>query len=168
MFNTFGPKITVPFTVSSASILTLNTVPVAIATFGGDDRIRVPARLEINKPASSTAYAITYVQPYADPTSRGVAPTLDENGNYTREYYKTTFGGGAYLIIRDDYGHPFFWIPADALLQTTARSSFVCLPSLDGQAFQPGRNVFYMTSGVPIATGTGTLNGTLFFEEYPA
>ena len=159
------PKIVKPFTIAEADVLTLDTSAAEIASFETNDNIvRVPVRLEISK-AAGTAYEVTYNFPAS--ITAATTPITDLSGDPTKAYTSEGLGGGAYLVIRDDYSRPFFWVPADALLVSAAITNFVVFPSLNGVALRPGRNTFSVFSNVGIATGTGAITGRIYFDEYP-
>ena len=157
------PKLAKVFTIAAADVLTLDGTAVEIASFPDNDNVvRVPVRLEIGKEAG-TAYDITYNASF--PLAR---PVADIEGDFGSKGFITSgIGGGAYLVVRDDYGRPFFHVPADLLLATAAVSQFVAFPNLNGVALAPGRNTFSVIANVGIATGTGDITGRLYFDEYP-
>lgn len=156
------PKFAKVFTVASADVLTLDGTAVTIAEFPENDNVvRVPVRLEIQKGAG-TAYTMTYNAAF--PLA---VPAVDLEGNFDpKENLTSGVGGGAYLIIRDEDGRPFFYVPADLLLANAAGSKLVAFPNLNGVALRPGRNTFSLFSSVPIADGTGDITGRLYFDEY--
>ena len=159
------PKIVKPFSIAEASVLTLGTTAVAVAAFDTNDNIvRVPVRLEISK-AAGTAYDVTYNFPVA--VTAATTPVTDLRGDATKQYVAEGIGGGAYLVVRDDYSRVFFWVPADALLVSAGITNFVVFPNLNGIALRPGRNTFSIFSNVGIATGTGAITGRIYFDEYP-
>ena len=159
------PKIVKPFSIAEAAVLTLDTSAAQIAAFDANDNIvRVPVRLEISK-AAGTAYEVTYNSPAY--ITAATTPITDLFGDPTKAYTSEGIGGGAYLVVRDDYSRTFFWVPADALLVSAGITNFVAFPSLNGIALRPGRNTFSIFSNVGIATGTGAITGRIYFDEYP-
>ena len=160
-------KIVIPFTVTSAQVLTLDTTSVTLYTFDANTRVvRVPQRLEITKPAG-TAYALTRGLPTnSDNAATAPRPLVDRRGIHDISYRHTNEGGSAWLVVRDTLGAPAFWIPADRLLQTTAESGLVVLPMNNGRFYTTLQTSFVLRSTVPIATGTSVLNGRIYFEEY--
>ena len=160
-------KIVIPFTVTSAQVLTLDTTSVTLYTFDANTRVvRVPQRLEITKPAG-TAYTLTrgFTNNTENVSTTARIP-LDRRGIHDLSYRYTAEGGNAWLVVRDTLGAPAFWIPADRLLQTTAESGLVVLPLNSGRFYTTLQTSFVLRSTVPIATGTSVLNGRIYFEEY--
>jgi hypothetical protein len=185
------PKIVFPFSLTADEVNALDGTAVTIASFSDDDSplIRVPVRIEISKDAG-TAYAVTYNLPGQDSYDdllggvdrRKVEEGPNNNPPFTRrshDYVGQTIaaasgeaegrrGAKAYLLVRDENSRILFRIPADTLLQTAAFNSVVVFPDFNGAAFRKGRNTFSIISNVAIASGTGSVAGRIFFEEYPA
>lgn len=185
------PKIVIPFDVTSAQVLTLDTTPVTIASFTDSDSplVRVPVRLELSKAAGTAAYTVTYNHPgqnLFDDTAGSVyrRSSSDAEGQrgelFTRQSDAYINGltadsldepeaaqnGRAFLLVRDDHKRVLFRIPT-AILKSASATGSVIFPSLSGFAFRAGRNTFTLVSNVALAAGDSAIRGRIFFEEFP-
>ena len=160
------PKIVIPFTLTNAQVLTLDTTSVTLATFDGSSRlVRVPTRLTIRKDEDTAAFALTRNLPYN--LAGGDDAPVDRHLDADKSYRYAVEGGDAFLVVCETDGRPLFFIPADYLLQTVNEVNVVALPQTAGVVFKPGQTTYYIRSTVPIATGTVGLSGNLYFEEFP-
>jgi hypothetical protein len=155
-------KSLIPFTVTAANLNLADTTPYTItATLGSNSGlIRVPTRLELTK-AAGTAYSLSNISPKPRRESR--MDTVDS--------LNQLFLGGGDLIVeaRDSAGRvrPFFFVPAEGFLDQATEQSRVVLPFTDGAWFKKADHLtFRLRIGCNIASGTGSLKGRLYFDEY--
>jgi len=149
-----------PFTITAANLNLADTTPYNIVTFASNNQIQIPSRLEIAKQAG-TAYTLTTPQ-YVNRRVEFFGQAVD---NYAAE-----FQGGSYAIVEAvdsaGRGRPFFFIPLIGFLDSASEQRRLVLPLLNGPTFSTGLVTFRIRSTVNVASGTGSLLGRLYYDEY--
>jgi len=156
------------FTVSATNVNLADTVPYTVATIQNStsDFIKVPVRLELQKDAG-TAYSITTpTWPNENPRSRVLGEKYFDPQNYASQ-----FGGGEFLIVEgaDDKNRAvaYFYVPLDGFLNSSAEQKRLSFPNTSGMTFgRPVPTKFRLRLSRNVASGTGSLRGRLFFDEY--
>lgn len=165
----------VKFSVSAANLNLADTTPyVFFDPYVNTRMVRVPTRLELKRNAG-TAYTVANVQPSQ---SQGVG-SRDHPIKADLDSYTVGFGGGQWVLIEGvtdlttgnavtaRYENTFFAIPIINFLDKTTEKSIVVFPFLDGRIFNPGDLKFRLRTTCNISGGTGSLDGILYFTEYP-
>lgn len=155
-----------PFTITATNVNLADSSPYTIHTFRADTNIiRVPVRLELQKD-EGTAYTLSNIS----------ENTLDKRSIERRQDTVDTlaagYHGGAFVVVESctnrNETRPFFWVPAKGFLDQTQAEKRLALPVLSGAWFRPGQEVtFRLRVTCTIASGTGSLQGRLYYEEFP-
>ena len=155
-------KSIIPFTVTAANLNLADTTPYTInATLASNSSlIRVPTHLELTK-AAGTAYTLSNIQKKARYEQKS-----DRVDNLTQ-----WLAGQGDLIVeaRDSAGRtrPFFFVPVEGFLDQATEQSRLVFPFTDGAWFNKHDYLtFRLRVGCNIASGTGSLKGRLYFDEY--
>jgi len=161
-------KTMMTFTVSATNMNLADTVPYTIATIADStsDFVKVPVRLELQKDAG-TAYTIT------DPDNgrEGIRGRVLGEKYFDPQNYASQFGGGDFLIVEgaDDKNRAvaYFYVPLDGFLNSAAVQKRLVFANTAGMTFgRPVPTKFRLRVSRNIASGTGSLRGRLFFDEY--
>lgn len=153
----------IPFTVSATNLNLLDTVEKTLVTFPSDNLVRVPVRLEVNK-AAGTAYSLTYPGGFKP-------PDFEIDG---ADSYSDLFQGGANLLILEtlrsedagDQERVLFSVPLHRFLDVATSESRLVLPNPRARTFTTDAVSLKARLTCNIASGTGALNGRLYFEQY--
>ena len=158
-------EIKIPFTLTAAQVNTLDTSPVSIVTGLESTLIYEPKKLILKKNAG-TAYALTAsVHPGDAP--RGVV--VGDSDSTSIEF---SFNSGLVVSeVQRESGslfseRPVFYVPSDGFLNSARAQSRIALPYLSARVFQPGTQRFRIRLLDSIASGTGSLEGWLCFEQH--
>src|SRR3990172_10772311 len=100
--------IIVPFTVTAANLNLSDTADQTILSLASNDMIiRAPVRLELRKEAG-TAYALAPIGPEEHANSRFKTRLRPD---FPSGSYSDMFSGEQYLVVSDDLGRSFFFVP---------------------------------------------------------
>lgn len=151
---------TVTFSISATQLNALDSTKQTLVTFADDGVIRVPRRLELRRNAG-TAYSITL----------GNRPKSKARDG---DYFDTAaegHQGGANLFVEvtsqnDSFHRMWFDVDTEGFLDVATEQSRVVLPRTESRVYKDGAKDVKLGIKSSIASGTGSLEGTLFFDEY--
>jgi hypothetical protein len=156
-------EVVVPFEIDEDDVNTLDGTAVTLATITADDAIAyVPSRLEIWRKAG-TAYTVTKTLAANSYTANTLADDepLEEPVLRRRELivYSTDDLGA------DTRDEVFFRIPVDYFLDRADANGLVVFPE-GGLAVHTGDITLKIESLIGLVSGTGDLQGRVYFEQY--
>ena len=152
---------TVTFTITAAQLNALDSTKQTLVTFADDGVVRVPKRLELRR-NPGTAYTIAAGEyPKKKPGRDG-------------DYYDTAAGanqGGSSMFVEvtsqnDSFHRMWFEVDTDGFLDATTIQNRVVFPQVESGEYKSGAKAVKLGIRTTISGGTGTLEGTLFFDEY--
>ena len=153
----------VPFEITATNLNLADTTLQTIQTFPDDGLIRIPTRLELRRDAG-TAYALTFQG------GRRAGQRKTETFQREVDSYTAIFSQGAFLVIEskddDDRSRPHMFIPIEGFLDVATAQTRLVFPLVDNHVFRAGATSFTLRSLVGLASGTGSLFGRLYFDEY--
>ena len=76
------------------------------------------------------------------------------------------FGGGKFMYIIDSIGVVYFKIPLAGFLDVATAQRRISFASRSGGTFNVGATGLYLRMGCGVSAGTGSLTGTLYYEDY--
>jgi hypothetical protein len=152
----------IPFTITATNVSLADKTRQTIVTFPEDNLIvRVPTHVELYKEAG-TAYTITG-NTSAEPNNRQASGFLHAPpfGSYS-----DLFSGSKSIFIINNNTTIFFAIPMQGFLDVATEQRRFCFASLSGGTYKPMVTGFYLRMGCTIDSGTGSLIGRLYYDEY--
>lgn len=167
------PKIVIPFEITATNLNLLDTTDYTLVslTSSGGYQCYVPRHLELWKDAG-TAYTIGNIQD----TNAGIYPPPDSGYYNPHSNLVQPLWPSRDLIIYDLNTHEYsnrtdinnivFRIPIGMLLPWATGRGLVVFP-VGGVVLSPGDLTLKVKSLVSISSGTGSLFGRLFLDEFP-
>lgn len=156
----------IPFTVSATELAALAVTPKTLFSFPEDGLIRVITRVELKKDAG-TAYTLTTTDAESN-TPDGPARVFPFRD--TVDSYTAGFGQGAFLQFEmresNGAGRAFLIVPEAGFLDQTTEQTRLAFPVLDNLILRPRLYYLTLASTTVLASGTGSLNGRVYYEEY--
>jgi hypothetical protein len=158
----------ITFSIAAADVNLLDTTPYLLWAFSTTDHIIVPKLLKLQRDAG-TAYSVT---------SRDKANR--QSGGYIDNNIANQFEGGEYLQFfgverrgsspgnGELYGPLLFEVPIAGFLDQALVQYRVAVPQPNLTVFGNGVAWLYVRSSVPLASGTGSLKGSISFERHKA
>ena len=156
-------EVMIPFEITATNLNLADTSLQTIHSFPNDGFIRVPTRLELKRDAG-TAYTLSY------PGGKKSGQRKVENFQREVDSYTAIFSGGPFLVIEskddDDRSRPHIFIPEEGLLDVATAQTRLVFPLRDNHVFRAGATSFTLRSLAGLASGTGSLFGRFYFDEY--
>jgi hypothetical protein len=151
----------VTFSLTAANVNALDGTAITIATFPDDGVIRVPTRLEIRR-NSGTAYTVT----------PGDYPRLRLQEGDVEDSYASGFSGGNFIRVYEgtvgsSSPRTWFQLKAEGFIDVATAQNRIAFPHNASREFKDNvTSLLIEYQGQAIASGTGTVEGTVFFDEY--
>lgn len=157
--------IVIPFSVSATNLNLADSTPYTIHSLNRTDSniLMVPTMLKLRK-KTGAAYALSNIK---DET---LSSRLIERRQDTVDSMTSLYHGGAFVVVEQatnkNVTRPFFWVPAEGFLDQTQEERRLVYPMTNGMWLRPGQEAAWrLRVTCTIASGTGNLDGELFFDE---
>jgi hypothetical protein len=150
----------VPFEITATNLNLADYVNQTICTFPASDLVHVPSGLRLFK-AAGTAYTLTTNATTEENRAAEKFPHAPPHASYS-----DMFGGGKFMYIIDSIGVVYFKIPLTGFLDVATAQRRISFASRSGGTFNVGATGLYLRMGCGVSAGTGSLTGTLYYEDY--